>query len=246
MSDAVRQELSVALTIPAGPVVLCDAKFLHALAEVERSIASLKVESPEQAQQAATFIQRLTTAAKRLDEDRKRVKDPFLNAGRLIDEAAKAPANRIDAAKRSVNGMLVQWQIAERKKADEAEKARKAAEEAAKKLAQEATPGWGDMDFSEPVAVVAAPVAQQPTGIRWVTKLVLVVEDVSKLPEEFVVRSANEKLLREKYTIGWSEEKGLPTCPGVVFKIDRMAVSKGGGPEVAHMHSQHPDFKAVE
>lgn len=227
MSDSIRQELSVALTIPNGPVVLCDAKFLHALAEVERSVAGLTVETPEQAQQAATYIQRLTTAAKRLDEDRKRVKDPFLNAGRLIDEAAKSPANRIDAAKRSVNGKLVAWQIAERKRQEEAERAHKAAEEAAKKAAEEATPGW-DMDFSDaaPVAVVPPPAAQ-PTGIRWVTKLVLTVEDVSKLPEEFVVRSANEKLLRERFTLGWSEEKGVPVVPGCSFKIDRSAVSKG-------------------
>jgi hypothetical protein len=227
--DPIAQNLSVSPALPNSPIILCDASFLKTLAEVERSIAHLNVTTPETAQQAATFLQRLTGADKVLEESRKKLKEPFLNAGRMIDEAAKAPAARITAAKRSVNGMLVQWQIAERKKAEEADQARKEAEE--KAATAKAESSW-DMDFSDiPAPVAVAAPAAQPTGIRWVSRLVLSVDDVNKLPLEYVVKSANEKLLRDKFTLGWKEGDAVPEVGGCSFKIDRQAVSKGGKEE---------------
>lgn len=202
-------------------MVLCTPGFLTGLAQVEREVAGVTVGDAETAQVAANLIQRLTAAQQALEKARKQLKDPLLEAGRQIDAAALSPANRIAAAKKTVNGKLVNWQTAERKRAEEAERARKEAEEKAK-----AQPAMY-VDFGDEPAppVVAAP---QPTGVRWVTRLLLTVEDAKKLPVEFQVVTANEPLIRAKFCVGYKEGDPVPTLPGVVFKVDQQAISRGG------------------
>lgn len=116
-----------AITLPPLPssvgLVLCDGTFLSTLANVESRVAELKITDADSAQTAADLQQRLTTAGRKLEAARTAIKAPFLAKCREIDEAAKAPSKRIDAAKSVLATLLVDY-------AQEQEKIRRAAEEA--------------------------------------------------------------------------------------------------------------------
>jgi len=118
------ESLSVAIELPPSPRVLLNGRFLATLAVAEKDVAALVLETPESVQLAASLQQRLTSAGSELEKARKEAKEPYLKAGRDIDDAAKAPASRIEAAKTKLKAMLSAWQERERKKAEAAEAAR--------------------------------------------------------------------------------------------------------------------------
>jgi len=73
-----------------------------------------------------------------------------------------------------------------------------------------------------PAAVIAKPV-----GITMRTRLVLRVVDVAKVPDVFVVRTANEKAIAATYCTGWKKGQPLPVVPGCEFTVEETAVSTG-------------------
>jgi hypothetical protein len=76
--------------------------------------------------------------AKEIEETRKMVKQPHLDASTAVDTAYAPLRDSLEAAARAVKKMVETWVIAEKRKAEaEAEAARKAAEEAAKAQAEE-------------------------------------------------------------------------------------------------------------
>lgn len=121
--SAVDQSLTLA-PIPATPLVLCAPAFLNTLAQVEREVAHMVVADGQSAQAASNILQRLTTAGTQLEKARTELKAPFIAKGREIDDAAKAPAERIETAKRRVKAKVSAWQEDEQRKAYEAEQAR--------------------------------------------------------------------------------------------------------------------------
>lgn len=116
--------LEVAIVLPPAPFTLVGGGFITTLLQVEQQIADMKIVSAQDAQSAANITQRLTEAGKKLEAQRVALKAPFLAAERSIDAAAKAPAERIEAAKRKVRVMLVQYDDIQRKLAEEAEEKR--------------------------------------------------------------------------------------------------------------------------
>lgn len=104
---------------------------------------------------------------------------------------------------------------------------------------------WGDEPETEPAPVVKtetekriealqfapAQVVVRPAGVRYGQRLVHRVTDVSKLPESFVTKTANDKAIRAVFVQGWQEGQPLPTCPGVEFTIDRWVISTGKAAE---------------
>lgn len=241
---AVSQTLVLSPTLPPAPLTLASAQFLHDLAQAERDIAHIIIKSPEDAQRAANIQRVLTTAGKTLEDTRKQLKDPFIKAGQMIDEAAKAPANRIDAAKKSVAGKLVAWEMAVRKAAQEAEAARlaelRALEEKrkAEELANAPRAGVEDFDAFDDVPApktatavaierASVPVvAPKTSGIMYRTRLLHRVVDINKLPAELVVRTANDAAIRAMHCVTWKDGSPLPVCPGVVFEVERTAVTR--------------------
>lgn len=74
----------------------------------------------------------------------------------------------------------------------------------------------------------AAPVAvAKPVGVTMRTRLVLRVVDVSKVPDVFVVRTANEQAIKATYCNGWVKGQPLPVVPGCEFTVEETAVSTG-------------------
>jgi hypothetical protein len=124
---------------------------------------------------------------------------------------------------------------------EEAEAAAKAAE-----LAAKAAPPIDEIEFDEApevaepektetekaierVKFAPAPVASQPSGIRHRSRLLFNVYDVAKLPEQYILRTPNERLIRDAYVTGWKDGDPIPMLPGVSFKVDKTVESTGRG-----------------
>ncbi len=116
--------LHVAVVLPPAPYLLATPGFLTTLAQVETEIEAIKVTDGPSAQACANIQTRLTAAGGALERQRKALKEPFLEAGRAIDRAAAAPAERIEAAKSKVKVLLTAYDQEQRAKAQEAERAR--------------------------------------------------------------------------------------------------------------------------
>lgn len=110
--------------IPPMPLVLADNAFLSTLATVEGQVAALHVTDAASAQVAADLQVRLTGAGKKLDEERVRLIAPYLTLQRKINDAAKAPALRIENAKSALKVALTNYANEEDRKRIAAEKAR--------------------------------------------------------------------------------------------------------------------------
>lgn len=257
------ESLSVVLDLPPAPLVLASGDFLSTLAQVEGQIATLAIKDPQTAQQAADLQTRLTKAGTELEKARKNLKQPYIDAGRKIDEIAIAPALRIEAAKSSVKRLLVAYdqeqariaadlerkrqeelrKLREQAEAEEREtrrKAQEAAEAAAALAAASAAPVMELDDEPEAPppktetekkieALVHAPVAvvAKPGGVSFRVTLVPIVEDVNKLPDMFVVKTANNRAIIATFCTGYKDGAPLPVCEGVRFEVKRESVSTG-------------------
>ena len=267
-TDTALEVLDVEVTPLPSPLRLAQPAFLSSLKECETQIAALKITDATSAQLAATLQARLTTAGKMLEDTRARLKAPVLAQGKAIDEAARAPAARIAAAKQSLSAAQIayaeeQQRIARKLEADrQAELARlervrqieefaakKKADELAKQLAEAAAKSKAptleiDEDDAPPAVVEPPPktetekqieaiqhtpvvAAPKPAGVSYRVVLIHKVESVAKLPEPFVIRSANDAALRATYCAGWREGEPLPVVPGVVFTVQKTVVSTG-------------------
>lgn len=263
--DPIAQTISVEPILPAEKVIIATPAFLTTLSKVELEIAGLAIKDAQGAQHAANLLQRLTTAGTALETARKSVKAPFLQKCAEIDEAARAPAKRIEDAKTSLKRMQVAYAEEQARIAAEAERKRQAelraleemrreeerlererreaiAREVAELTAKLAVPvmdvDFGDEPAPEPVKTETerrieelkhAPAAQQaaPAGVSFKSKLIIASVDVAKLPDMFVVRTANERAIRETFCVGWKEGEPIPECAGVAFRVDKIVASTG-------------------
>ena len=278
--------LAVEVVAPAAPYILASPGFMSTLATVERTVDALKIADLQSAQAAVDLQARLTLAGNSLEKQRKALKQPFIEAGKKIDDAAKAPSERIENAKRKLKNMITAFEESElqrvaeeqRKQAEElarletqrqkeekekADQARKDAEEAlkAQMQAQEQAKAVADaavaagvqveaLDFEEPVpegpvlplgeviktetelkieAIRYTPPAEvaKPTGIRYKVTLVPIVEDVNKVPDMFVTRTANLTAIRATFCQGWSDGSPIPELAGVRFEVKKDAQTTG-------------------
>ncbi len=333
MSTTDHPPLHVAVVLPPAPYALATSGFLATLAAVEAEIASIAVKDAESAQQAATIQSRLTSAGSALEKQRKALKDPFIAAGKAIDEAARGPSDRIEAAKAAVKAKLTAYDAEQRRIAAEAEAKRQAelralrekAEAEAKerqriadeqaaiaqpltnipektlmllarynpaqivttakqvgslfapsitcsdtseitdgpavfltaaaamqhadrmmlairnygKPVQEPTVAVMDLGDDEPAqptatqaalaALESAPavVAPKPAGVSMRVLLVATVTDINKLPEQYIVKTANMAAIRARFCQGFKDGDPLPVCEGVKFEVSRSPVSTG-------------------
>lgn len=240
------------------PLVMADAAFLADLAKTEDAIRGLSVVDEPTMVKASALLNGLTTAGARLEGVRITLKRPFLDINNRIDECAKAPAARIDAAKRTLKLQLGAYvekvereaaeaeakRLAEIKRLEEEKaKADAAARAQAEAIAAAAKPAEAiDLAFDdEPAApktetelklealkfTPAAPVKTTAAGIRFQARLIFQVTEVAKLPEAFVTRTANERLIRDTFCVGFRDGDKVPEIPGIKFTVERTAISTG-------------------
>ena len=239
------------------PLVLADTAFMTRLADVEKQIGELKVKDAVSAQTAATLLSELTKTGKALDDERLKLKRPFAAIEKQIDAVAAIPQARIEQNKRLLKTALTDYaelervRLAEEERKRQAELARLRAEQvkqeaeaaaAAAELLKKSEAPAESIDFAdelppppkteiekkiEAVQFAPARIIARPIGITFKVRLVPTVYDVSKLPEAFVIRTADEQKIRSVYCTGWQEGAPLPDLPGVKFIIDRQPVSTG-------------------
>lgn len=231
--------------VPETPLVLCTAGFLTTLAKVERDVAAHKITDAASNQAAADMLVRLTEAGKKLEDARRTLKAPFEQKSKEIENAAKGPMDRIEAAKRLIKTKATDYALAERQRAEKAEAERRAEIARLEKLAKEEAakapklPVIEDDDIVLPPpkseaqkaleAAKAAPaiVHEAPKGVIYKARLVVASIDVTKLPEKYVTRIANETAIRQAHCVGWKDGQPIPELAGVSFRVDRQMVSSG-------------------
>lgn len=249
------KDLAFGFSLATAPTVMLSAGFMSTLAQAEKDVAVLVVNSPQTAKLAAVLQQRLTTAGRSLEDARKEKKEPFLKAGREIDALAAAPAIRITTAKNVLSRALTAWDEVQRREAARIEQARLAeiarlqevarlevaeAKRIADELAAKQTEPVEDFDMGliEPVktetekkieAIQFAPakVVEKPSGITYKKTLRIKSTNVALLPDAFVIRTANEQAISAGYCVGWKDGQPIPVVPGVEFQIDSQAISSG-------------------
>lgn len=155
-----------------------------ALAVLEGA-SSFAVTTQEEAQIASAQMNAIHVRAKDIEEMRKRLKAPILEAGRAIDEEFRKPLETLERAKGSYKRALDAFLAAERKRAaEEAERARREAEKqrAAIERQQQKAEARGDTEKADQLAyraatvpVVTPPPAAKVAGVahteRWVAVL---------------------------------------------------------------------------
>ena len=127
MSNPITELTIVPEGLPPS-LILASTAFLTTLAQVETQARELKITDPASAQLAASLQIRLTDAGSALEKQRKALKAPFIAINARIDEAAKAPAIRIETAKSGLKLALVRYDDEQRRLAEQARQAREAEE----------------------------------------------------------------------------------------------------------------------
>lgn len=125
-------------------------EFLHEAQELVQIVdewidAVPEIERSDDAERARDFLGKLTAREKQIEDARKAEKQPFLDAGRSVDDKWREPASLIAACKAPIQKLLKGWLDKEkaRLKAEEAAQRAEAlrlakeAEEAARKAAEE-------------------------------------------------------------------------------------------------------------
>lgn len=119
------EQLTVVMPLPAMPLVLADEVFMATLASVEKQIEVMKVETLTEAQEAANLQVRLTTAGKKLNAARIALNKSLADGIAKINDAARGPDGRIEAAKDRLKLLIGAFDAEQRRIAAEAEQKRR-------------------------------------------------------------------------------------------------------------------------
>lgn len=249
--------VEIVADLPATtPLLVVPVETVTLAGELGARANAIVIASPDDADAAAKLLVDVSNLSRLIESRRVTVKQPFLDAGRKIDDAVKPYATALDAATRAIKPKLAAWQAEQETIAREAEAKRQAelrrleAErekaardeaEAQKRAAQEAGNEFADFDVTiaqQKQAQTAAAQANlasarmivqpaKPAGIQYRTTLKAEVLDVAKIPTAFVIVTANMEAIRKNFCVGWKEGDPLPSLPGVRFTADKQAVVSG-------------------
>lgn len=122
------------------------------------------------------IVDRALRLAKDIEENRKMVKQPHMDAAQAVDAAYNPLRDSVTAAAKTVKGLIESWMIAEKRKAEaEAAEARRKAEEAAR-AAEEVDPflqdakALAEVHATAAIAEVKALASNQVTSAAGVSK----------------------------------------------------------------------------
>lgn len=157
---------------------------------------------------AAAVIEQVMKDAARLrrevEKSRKAVKQPFLDGGRAVDDAAKKPLSLLDDIVGECKTQLADYHNAQQAKAE-------AHFAEAQRLAEQAP----DAGYTQAAALTAAP--QVITGVPTMTRKVVDVVDESLLPREYLVPDMPK--------IRQAALAGVP-IPGVTVRDETVVVAR--------------------
>lgn len=234
--------LLVPVSLPATPVVVIDAGFMGKVEALEASAQAMSAEALD-LPKAAGLLREITRAGADLEVLRQTVVRPLLEAKAAIDKAASQPQQRLEAAKKAVKGAILSHEAKERARLEAEHRAEQERLRAEAKKKQEAAElaellHEPDEETTEPPAPpaeppdlamempAAQPVVVKARGMHFRTTLEFEVEDLDKVPVEFVRRTLDAEALRRAHVRPWRDGQPLPTVPGILFKTNRQPVAR--------------------
>ena len=232
-------DLAIVPPPQASPIVLLTGDVVARIDDIVATADVMSVTDAESAQAAADFMRRATALGKEIETARTEANAPALALQRAINAAVKEPAAKLDAAKRTLQRKVGEWQAEQDRKRREAEALRlkelarieaekRKAEEEQRKREEEARAANlpPPAPVAQEVALPAVPlVAPKIAGVRMRSALVFEVVDAAQLPEALTMRLPDAAKIRAQFCALWREGDPIPDVPGLRFTVDRKAVS---------------------
>jgi hypothetical protein len=170
--------------------------------------------------------------AKELDEERKRIKDPILEAGRRIDSLFKKPMDMCRQIVQICDSKMIAWtdkqetirREQERKLQAQADKKRLELEEKARKAAEEGKEAKAERyeeKAAEVIAPVLAPTVDKVKGVHFTERYYGDVIDFKILSDDYKIvdQSKLNKVIQAT--------KGSLPIPGVRIRKERIVNTRG-------------------
>jgi hypothetical protein len=218
------------LTRLTGAGKALDKQRLELNAPYEAQIRATNASAKEPAAKIETLKSALKTASVNYDREQARL-------AREAEAARQAEIRRLEAIAETERKAAAEKA---RMIAEEADRLRVEAEKAGLPLVSQEEDDWGESEPApEPpqpteaekalAAVKFAPVAApaKVAGVKYKTTLVPHIEDVNKLPDIFVTKTAKIAAIRSTFCSGWVDGDGIPVVPGVRFEVQRTMESTG-------------------
>ena len=236
-------DLAIVPPPQASPIVLLKGDVVARIEDIAATAEVMSVTDAESAQAAADFMRRATALGKEIESARVEANAPALALQRAINAAVKEPAAKLDAAKRTLQRKVGEWQAEQDRIRREAEVlrlkelARVEAEKRRAEEEQERKEEEARLANLPPPAPIPAPVAQEVVlpavplvapkiaGVRMRSTLVFEVVDAAQLPEALTMRLPDAAKIRAQFCALWREGDPIPEVPGLRFTVDRKAVS---------------------
>ena len=236
-------DLAIVPPPQASPIVLLKGDVVARIDDIAATAGVMSVTDAESAQAAADFMRSATALAKEIESARTEANAPALALQRAINAAVKEPAAKLDAAKRTLQRKVGEWQAEQDRKRRETEVLRlkelarieaekRRAEEEQRRREEEAReanlppPPPMPAPVAQDVVLPAVPlVAQKIAGVRMRSTLTFEIVDASQLPEALTVRLPDSAKIRAQFCQLWREGDPIPDVPGLRFAVDRKAVS---------------------
>lgn len=139
-------------------------------------LALVKMVDAENCGHVKDMVDTALRLAKDIEENRKMVKQPHMDAAQAVDAAYNPLRDSVTAAAKAVKGLVEAWVIAEKRKAEaEAAEARRKAEEAAKAAAEvdpflQDTQALAEVQATAAIAQVKALASNQVTSATGIAK----------------------------------------------------------------------------
>ena len=236
-------DLAIVPPPQASPIVLLKGDVVSRIEDIAATAEVMSVTDAESAQAAADFMRSATALGKEIESARTEANAPALALQRAINAAVKEPAAKLDAAKRTLQRKVGEWQAEQDRKRRETEVLRlkelarieaekRKAEDEQRRREEEAReanlppPPPMPAPVAQDVVLPAVPlVAPKIAGVRMRSTLVFEVVDSTQLPESLTVRTPDSAKIRAQFCALWRDGDPIPDVPGLRFSVDRKAVS---------------------
>ncbi len=242
-TPAANADLAIVPPPQASPIVLLKGDVVARIDDIAATAEFMSVTDAESAKAAADFMRSATALGNEIESARTEANAPALALQRAINAAVKEPAAKLDAAKRTLQRKVGEWQAEQDRKRRETEVLRlkelarieaekRKAEDEQRRREEEAReanlppPPPMPAPVAQEVVLPAVPlVAPKISGVRMRSTLVFEVVDSTQLPDSLTVRTPDSAKIRAQFCQLWREGDPIPDVPGLRFAVDRKAVS---------------------
>lgn len=202
---------------PAPVVALFD--LYHSQIDEMKEMAQQVTVSDEPSNKAAV---EMTTQIKglvnKLEKERKKVKEPYLNVTSLLDNKVKDLRNRLDDIQKNLNKKIMDFMIEEQRKAQEVERVNEKARARAQAVIDAQARETGELPLQVVMPEVKPVTAFTDSGKAALkTKKDWRVIDFRVLPEELFVDRATDIIKAIAPWINAQMKAGITSIPGIDF-----------------------------